>query len=199
MQQMLLNFMQNLRADMTQHQPQQQVHPQPLKSTATTPDNVLSESDEYRKKKKKKKKKTFDTLQPESTMGGVINHTVPNAQANATDASALDLALSDHVTQNEVVNHEHSVDGVIRNNAYKYNDDFSNINLNEPPLSDEEDIKAAVVKVGQTLMANNSFYVSPAFPGSATARVNVGSALVYALTGQKTPAKALKDAIDAIV
>ncbi len=66
-------------------------------------------------------------------------------------------------------------------------------------LSDEEDIKAAVVKVGQTLMANNSFYVSPAFPGSATARVNVGSALVYALTGQKTPAKALKDAIDAIV
>lgn len=66
-------------------------------------------------------------------------------------------------------------------------------------LADEEDIKAAVVNVGKTLADNNAFYVSPAFPGSATARINVGSALVYALTGQKTPAKALKDAIDSIV
>ena len=66
-------------------------------------------------------------------------------------------------------------------------------------LADEEDIKAAVVKVGKTLSENNAFYVSPAFPGSASARIQVGSALVYALTGQKTPAKALKDAIDSIV
>lgn len=66
-------------------------------------------------------------------------------------------------------------------------------------LANDEDIKAAVVKVGQTLIQNNAFYVSPAFPGSASARINVGSALVYALTSQKPAAKALKDAIDAIV
>lgn len=66
-------------------------------------------------------------------------------------------------------------------------------------LANDEDIKAAVVAVGKTLAENNAFYVSPAFPGSAQARINVGSALVYGLTGQKPAAKALKDAIDSIV
>ena len=42
----------------------------------------------------------------------------------------------------------------------------------------------------------NDYFTSPAFNGSATAREQVGSALVYAFTGQKPAQKALKDAVD---
>ena len=40
----------------------------------------------------------------------------------------------------------------------------------------------------------DDFYTSPAFVGSSTARTQVGNALVFAMTGQKTPEKALADA-----
>ena len=41
---------------------------------------------------------------------------------------------------------------------------------------------------------SDRFFVSPAFVGSSTARLQVGNALLYALTGRKTAEKALADA-----
>ena len=59
----------------------------------------------------------------------------------------------------------------------------------------ESDIVAASAKVASELSEANVFYTSPAFKGSAEARVQVGSALVYAIQGTKTAQKALEDAI----
>ena len=42
---------------------------------------------------------------------------------------------------------------------------------------------------------SDRFFTSPAFVGSSTARDQVGTALMYAATGQKTPEKALADAM----
>lgn len=53
-------------------------------------------------------------------------------------------------------------------------------------------ITAAAAKVASTMV--NDFFTSPAFVGSSTARTQVGNVLVYAMTGQKTPEKALQDA-----
>ena len=50
--------------------------------------------------------------------------------------------------------------------------------------------KAAEVAKG----LSERFYTSPAFAGSSTAREQVGTALVFALTGQKTAEQALADA-----
>ena len=38
------------------------------------------------------------------------------------------------------------------------------------------------------------FFVSPAFNGSSTARLQVGNVIVYAMRGEKTPEQALADA-----
>lgn len=51
---------------------------------------------------------------------------------------------------------------------------------------------ALAAKVATTL--SESFFVSPAFDGSSTARTQVGNALIYVVTGQKDAAKALYDA-----
>ncbi len=56
-----------------------------------------------------------------------------------------------------------------------------------------DDIIAVTINVA--LSAKDSYFVSPAFNGSSTARDQVGTALRYAITGQKTPEKALKDAV----
>ncbi len=42
---------------------------------------------------------------------------------------------------------------------------------------------------------SDRFFTSPAFVGSSTAREQVGNVLVYCLTGKKTPAEALADAV----
>ena len=63
-------------------------------------------------------------------------------------------------------------------------------------LADAEfDIVAASALISSQLSEANVFYTSPAFKGSAEARVQVGSALVYAIRGQKTAKQALDDAI----
>ena len=54
------------------------------------------------------------------------------------------------------------------------------------------DITAVAAKVAATL--NERYFTSPAFVGSSTARIQVGNALLNALTGKKTPEKALADA-----
>ena len=59
-------------------------------------------------------------------------------------------------------------------------------------MSDDTNITAVAAKVASTMF--DRFYTSPAFKGSSTARSQVGSALVYAMTSQKTPAEALEDA-----
>ena len=41
----------------------------------------------------------------------------------------------------------------------------------------------------------NRFFTSPAFVGSSTARTQVGNVVLYAMTGSKTPEKALQDAV----
>ena len=59
-------------------------------------------------------------------------------------------------------------------------------------MSDDTNITAVAVKVASTMF--DRFYTSPAFKGSSTAREQVGTALVYAIQSQKTPAEALEDA-----
>ena len=66
-------------------------------------------------------------------------------------------------------------------------------------LDDETNIKAAVVKMAKGLAEANAFYSSPVFSGSAQARLEVNAAMVYAIKGQKTAAKALTDAENNIV
>ena len=59
-------------------------------------------------------------------------------------------------------------------------------------LSDDTNIVAVAASVAKTL--SNSFYTSPAFRGSADARVQMSSVVVYVLQGEKTGKKALEDA-----
>lgn len=53
-------------------------------------------------------------------------------------------------------------------------------------------IVATAVKTGLTM--REDFFVSPAFNGSSTARLQVGNVIVYAMRGEKTPEQALADA-----
>lgn len=55
------------------------------------------------------------------------------------------------------------------------------------------DSMTALAAACATTMTDD-FYTSPAFVGSSTARTQVGNALVFAMTGQKTAEKALQDA-----
>lgn len=55
------------------------------------------------------------------------------------------------------------------------------------------DITAVAAKVAKTM--TDSFFTSPAFVGSSTARTQVGNVVVYALTGEKSAEKALVDAM----
>lgn len=55
------------------------------------------------------------------------------------------------------------------------------------------DITAVAAKVASSM--SNRFFTSPAFVGSSTARTQVGNVILYAMTGSKTPEKALLDAI----
>ena len=57
---------------------------------------------------------------------------------------------------------------------------------------EEGNITATAAKVAKTL--TDYFYTSPAFVGSSTARDQVGTALVFALRGEKTAEQALADA-----
>lgn len=51
------------------------------------------------------------------------------------------------------------------------------------------------VTAGVAATMSDRFFTSPAFVGSSTARDQVGTALMYAVTAQKTPEKALADAM----
>lgn len=59
-------------------------------------------------------------------------------------------------------------------------------------LEDTSNIVVATVLCAKTM--TDRYYTSPAFVGSSTARTQVGSALVYAAMGTKTPQAALSDA-----
>ncbi len=61
-------------------------------------------------------------------------------------------------------------------------------------LDNDELLQPAVIKMTQELANNNGFFVSPAFPGSAVCRQQVGTALVYVIKGEKTAERALSDA-----
>lgn len=52
------------------------------------------------------------------------------------------------------------------------------------------------VTAGVAATMSDRFFTSPAFVGSSTARDQVGTALMYAVTSQKTPEKALRDAMN---
>ena len=62
----------------------------------------------------------------------------------------------------------------------------------EEHLADDTKITSVACQIARTM--TEDFYTSPAFIGSSEARTQVGNALVYAMTGQKEPAKALADA-----
>ncbi len=59
-------------------------------------------------------------------------------------------------------------------------------------MADTESLTAQAANVAREL--SSRFYTSPAFVGSSTAREQVGTALVFALRGEKTAAQALADA-----
>lgn len=61
-------------------------------------------------------------------------------------------------------------------------------------LADEDNIIAQTSAVAASLV--DSYYTSPAFRGSSTARTQVGNALIAAITGTKSIDDALKDAYD---
>ena len=67
-----------------------------------------------------------------------------------------------------------------------------NVPAYEEHLSDKKSITSVACQIAKTM--TNDFYTSPAFIGSSEARTQVGNALVYAMTGQKAPEKALADA-----
>ena len=62
----------------------------------------------------------------------------------------------------------------------------------EEHLAKNDSITSVACQIARTM--TEDFYTSPAFIGSSEARTQVGNALVYAMTGQKEPAKALADA-----
>lgn len=57
---------------------------------------------------------------------------------------------------------------------------------------ESDSITAVAASVATTM--TDDFFTSPAFVGSSTAREQVGNVIVYAITGQKSAAKALADA-----
>ena len=57
---------------------------------------------------------------------------------------------------------------------------------------DGDSITAVAAKVATTM--TDDFFTSPAFVGSSTARTQVGNVIVYTITEQKSPEKALADA-----
>lgn len=59
-------------------------------------------------------------------------------------------------------------------------------------MADTDSITAVAAKVASEM--SDRFFTSPAFKGSSTARLQVGTALVYAMQSQKTPEEALEDA-----
>lgn len=58
---------------------------------------------------------------------------------------------------------------------------------------ESDNITAIAAKVAASM--TDRFFTSPAFVGSSTARTQVGNVVLYALTGRKTPEKALADAV----
>lgn len=62
-------------------------------------------------------------------------------------------------------------------------------------LAKTSNIVSVAASVASTLQ--DSFYTSPAFNGSADARIQIGNALVYTIKGEKDGAKALNDAYKA--
>ncbi len=59
-------------------------------------------------------------------------------------------------------------------------------------LENDENIISVAASVAKTLQ--NAFYTSPAFVGSADARIAIGAAFVYVIQGEKSASKALEDA-----
>lgn len=60
-------------------------------------------------------------------------------------------------------------------------------------LADDTNIVAVTANVAKSM--SDLFFTSPAFVGSSTARTQVGTAIVYVVTGQKTSKQALEDAM----
>ena len=89
--------------------------------------NIINNENTSKKKKKKKKKnrEMSDVL--------LTSATIATPEALADDA-VYDINSS-FFEDNTV-----KIDGTIRNEAYKYNDSFNNVNLNEPPY--EEDLSS---------------------------------------------------------
>ena len=106
-------------------------------------------NDEYKKKKKKKKKKTGEIL---GASGFVGNNAFAGSVAGYSTNTLAD-DKGDFNTDEEVDNsaddltsfvHEDvaaPIDGVIRNSEYKHEDDFSNVNLNVPPLDEAPSVE----------------------------------------------------------
>ena len=98
--------------------------PQPVSPKAEKNVDVreVSVNNESGKKKKKNKNKNKEQLASVSA---------PVAATAALSTPADDLS---HILNNVSEDDFQPIGGVIRNSDYKYEDDFSNVNLNEPPL-----------------------------------------------------------------
>lgn len=106
--------------------------------------------EEKKKKNKNKKKKKKNSNNDLGTVAAATGGALVADNAFSQPASLADI-VDDTVEQAPTV-----VNGVIRNSDYKHEDDFSHINLDEPPLEIDEDILNQEDLVSDTLSQNNS-------------------------------------------
>jgi len=106
--------------------------------TSNNANNFLS--DEHKKKKKKKKKKNSEQIMTATVASplDVVTSASANIQ-NSVVSSPIDEKSGDDISSvTNPFSASQKVEAVIKNDAYKYDDDFSHINLDEPPLDTDE-------------------------------------------------------------
>ena len=119
-------------------------------------DNIDLVNEEPRKKKKKKKKKNNEQGLMSGSLSADLSAMAAAAalQKQTIDSDVLSEDLDtdeenfeEQVSEQPAFPTNQTIDGVIRNSAYKHEDDFSNVHLDEPPLdiddSETDDVFSA--------------------------------------------------------
>ena len=105
----------------------------PTENIQTTID-TSSEQTNNNKKKKKKKKKNREAIDATSVIESVVANEAIADEFSSDDFSSDEFS-SDEFSSDDVFT---PIDGTIRNAAFKHNDPFDNINLNEPPFEEDD-------------------------------------------------------------
>lgn len=150
--QLLFNYMQNNTTNINQksepsvYTQRNKVVTQPMQTNSSVNEQMNDSllNDETRKKKKKKKKKNGETFNASDFTGSSAftggttarNKAVLDEDDNDFDADDDNGIAADDLTSFVHEENVAPIDGVIRNSEYKHEDDFSNVNLNMPPLDE---------------------------------------------------------------